>query len=292
MAMDTTTYIVYDQNSKGRYLPLYGLLFGMLFWLLDALVNVHVLHVPQTLLENLVYPSLFEAVLRMAIILLMVALGISARGKIKQQEALQRELLDYKNRLEELIELRAEEVRDPTDSVNSEITVLKDRTRDLEDIATRDGLTQLYNRRKFSDILELELARANRYHHPLSLVLVDIDRYSEIVSLHGPALSEHVIRSVVINLRRQTRATDILARWAEDEFAILAVETGQADASILATKLMQMMDGTLIDNFGLINISCGVTEGRIEDTADELTGRAVEALRLAREQGGNGIEIL
>lgn len=290
--MDTTTYVVYDGNSKGRYLPLYGLLFGMLFWFLDALVDVHVLKVPQTLLENLVYPSLFEAVLRTAIILLMVALGISARGKIRQQEALQKELLNYKNRLEELIELSAEEVRDPTDSVNTEITVLKDRTRDLEDIATRDGLTQLYNRRKFSDALELELARANRYHHPLSLILADIDRYSEIVSLHGPALSEHVIRSVVSNLRRQTRTTDILARWAEDEFAILAVETGQADASILATKLMQMMDDTLIDNFGLINISCGVTEGRVEDTADEFTDRAVEALRLAREQGGNGIAIL
>ncbi len=290
--MDTTTYVIYDENSKGRHLPLYGLLFGMLFWFLDALVDVHVLQVPQTLLENLVYPSLFEAVLRTAIILLMVALGISARGKIRQQEALQRELLDYKNRLEELIELSAEEVRDPTDSVNTEITVLKDRTRDLEDIATRDGLTQLYNRRKFNDALELELARANRYHHPISLILADIDRYSEIVSMHGTAISEHVIRSVVSNLRRQTRATDILARWAEDEFAILAVETGQADASILATKLMQMMDDTLIDNFGLINISCGVTEGRIEDTADELTGRAVEALRLAREQGGNGIAIL
>jgi len=290
--MDIAVYAVYDRGSKGRYLPLYGLLSGMLLWLLDAMVDVHILGVPQTLLENLIYPSTVEAALRMGIIIIMVILGISARNKLKKQESLQKELLEYKNRLEELIDLRAEEVRDPTDSVNSEITVLKDRTRDLEDIATRDGLTQLYNRRKFSDLLEQEIARANRYYHPMSLILVDIDRYSEIVSIHGTAMGEHVIRSVVSHVRRQTRGTDILARWSEDVFAILATETRQADTAKLAAKLMEIMDSTIIDNFGLISISCGITEYRRDDNVDNFTDRSVEALRLAREQGGSQFEVL
>jgi diguanylate cyclase (GGDEF)-like protein len=105
-------------------------------------------------------------------------------------------------------------------------------------------------------------------------------------------MSEHVIRSVVSHIRRQTRDTDILARWSEDVFAILATETRQADAAKLAAKLMEIMDHTVIDNFGLISISCGVTEYRRDDNVDNFTDRSVEALRLARERGGNRFEVL
>ncbi|MDZ7802556.1 GGDEF domain-containing protein [Thiohalophilus sp.] len=290
--MNVAAYALYDSRDKGRYMPLYGLLSGMLLWLLDAMVDVYVLQVPQTLVENLIFPPLFDIALRSGIIVLMVALGVAARRKLKRQESLQQELLEYKNRLEELIELRAEEVRNPADSVNSEITVLKDRTRDLEEIASIDGLTRFYNRRKFGDLIDYELARQQRYHHSLSLILVDIDRFCEIAAVHGQATSEHVIRSVASRIHSRIRATDIPARWSEDEFAILIPETRQSDARRLAQKLVKAIDGTLIDNFGLVSISCGVTEAQAQDNVEQFTDRCVEAVRLAREGGGNRVEVL
>lgn len=290
--MNVAAYALYDSRDKGRYMPLYGLLSGMLLWLLDAMVDVYVLQVPQSLVENLIFPPLFDVALRTGIIVLMVALGVVARRKLKRQESLQQELLEYKNRLEELIELRAEEVRNPSDSVNSEITVLKDRTRDLEEIASIDGLTRFYNRRKFGDLIDYELARKQRYHHSLSLILVDIDRFSEIAAVHGQATSEHVIRSVANRIRSRIRATDIPARWSEDEFAILIPETRQGDARRLAQKLVKSIDGTLIDNFGLVSVSCGVTEAQVHDNVELFTDRCVEAVRLAREGGGNQVEVL
>ena len=290
--MEVAAYAVYDPRSKGRYLPLYGLLFGMLLWLLDAMVDVYVLGVPQTLLENLVFPPIYDVALRSGIILLMVILGMAARSKLKRQAALQQELLEYKNRLEELVDLRAEQIRDPADSVNMEIGDLKGRTRDLEDIATIDNVTRFYNRRKFSDMLDHELARQQRYHHALSLIMVDIDRFSEIASVHGEATSEHVIRSVANRIRTRIRTTDIPARWSEDVFAILLLESRQGDAVRLAQQLVEVVDGTLIDNFGLVTISCGVTEVRSREPAVQFTDRGSEALRLARESGGNKVEML
>lgn len=290
--MEVATYALYDPHSKGRYLPLYGLLCGMLLWLLDAMVDVYVLQVPQTLVENLIFPPLLEIALRIGIILMLVILGMVARRKLQRQAALQQELLEYKNRLEELIELRAEEVRNPSDSVNMEIGDLKGRTRDLEEIATVDNITRFYNRRKFGDLLDYEMARKQRYHHALSLILVDIDRFSEIAAVHGTATCEHIIRSVASRIRARIRNTDIPARWSEDEFAILAPETRQGQAERVARQLVEAIDGTLIDNFGLVTVSCGVTAARPQDNVEQLTDRGVEALRLAREGGGNRVEVL
>ena len=107
----------------------------------------------------------------------------------------------------------------------------------LGELATRDGLTQLANRRVFDERLAQELARARRHGAPLALLLLDIDHFKAFNDQHGHLRGDEVLCSVATILTETIRETDVAARYGGEEFAVLLPDTTQDEAARLAERL-------------------------------------------------------
>lgn len=103
--------------------------------------------------------------------------------------------------------------------------------------AIRDDLTGLYNHRYFREMLDHELAVAERHATPLSLLFIDLDDLKGINDRHGHAAGDLVIVRVAMLMSRGRRRTDVAARIGGEEFALLAPETAYDDALIIAEQL-------------------------------------------------------
>jgi diguanylate cyclase (GGDEF)-like protein len=110
-------------------------------------------------------------------------------------------------------------------------------TADLARQARQDPLTRLLNHQAFSDELEEELARARRYDHCLTLVVLDIDRFKEINDTLGHREGDAVLRRVANVLGETTRRTDLCGRMGGDEFAVALVETDAVAARAFVERL-------------------------------------------------------
>jgi diguanylate cyclase (GGDEF)-like protein len=92
----------------------------------------------------------------------------------------------------------------------------------IEQQATRDGLTGLYNHRYLYERLELEIARAQRSGEPLSLLMIDLDDFKKINDRHGHPAGDRVLRAVANVLTENTRrGVDFVARFGGEEFAVI-----------------------------------------------------------------------
>jgi diguanylate cyclase (GGDEF)-like protein len=117
---------------------------------------------------------------------------------------------------------------------------LAEKTRQLEDISKIDGLTGIYNRRHFNQILDLEWKRGSRENRLLTLIMLDIDHFKHINDTFGHLAGDDYLKSVAVILKGSfKRCTDVIARYGGEEFAILLPATPLTDATTLAESLRQ-----------------------------------------------------
>lgn len=100
-----------------------------------------------------------------------------------------------------------------------------------------DGLTGLWNRAFFDKRMGEELTRAQRYGHPLSLALLDLDYFKQVNDTYGHPVGDAVLQGVARVLRRETRESDLVCRFGGEEFAILMPETAPEDALKLCDRI-------------------------------------------------------
>src|SRR5690606_747852 len=132
----------------------------------------------------------------------------------------------------------------------------------LGQLAIRDGLTDLYNRREFERLLAEEIHRASRYRHPLSMLLIDIDKFKVINDTIGHRAGDQALRLVSFEMRTCSRKGDVVARYGGDELAVLMPETPMEDAFVLAERIrkrvlrqrLEVEDGKCVD----LTLSIGV----------------------------------
>jgi len=162
----------------------------------------------------------------------------------------------------------------------------------LKQQVIRDSMTQLYNHHHFRQLLQNELARAERYKRPLSLLFCDIDHFKAINDTFGHLAGDRVIKALATKLRMETRESDHAARYGGEEFAVILPETTIEDAKVIAERLrseIESMDITYGGNSIFISLSFGIadlTDNKPADI-DELISRADKALYQAKEQGRN-----
>ncbi|GMV07981.1 MAG: hypothetical protein AMXMBFR53_42560 [Gemmatimonadota bacterium] len=152
---------------------------------------------------------------------------------------------------------------------------------ELERLALTDSLTGLANRRHFMERLEAEVERAQRYHRPLSVVLLDLDHFKKVNDTHGHAAGDEVLRGAARALRSVCRDVDIPARWGGEELALLLPETDAAGARIVAERVRERIQAQAYT--GPSGGGFGVTASLGVATADE-SGLSAEALLHASDK--------
>jgi diguanylate cyclase (GGDEF)-like protein len=135
--------------------------------------------------------------------------------------------------------------------------------------ATTDELTGLVNRRRFLELLRTEMQRARRYNHPLSLLMVDLDRLKQINDQHGHAAGDAMLCGVAQCIKVHIRETDVPVRLGGDEFAVLMPETGREAAWSVAERIRTTVEAFRAD-MGESLISSTVSVGVISRVAGHL----------------------
>lgn len=161
-------------------------------------------------------------------------------------------------------------------------------------LATSDHLTGLFNRHHFFALASRELERARRYHHPLALLVIDVDYFKTINDTFGHSAGDVVLRSVAEQMQRELRDADILARFGGEEFIALLPETNRSGALRVAERLRAAVAGVpVLRELPVqvtISIGCAVLDSVSEhDRLDTLIHRADRALYIAKSRGRNQV---
>ena len=165
---------------------------------------------------------------------------------------------------------------------------LADRESRIVNLAFRDTLTGLANRTLFQERLGQAIASANRANHPLSLLILDLDRFKEVNDVLGHHVGDQVLVEVAGRLRPVlTRISDTLARLGGDEFGVLLPTQSGDDAQLLAQKLLEsletplVLDGQSVDISGSIGIATFPEDGLY---GAELMARADTAMYVSKQE--------
>lgn len=164
-----------------------------------------------------------------------------------------------------------------------------------EDLATRDGLTGLYNHRVFQEHLKAELDRLIRYKRAFSLVLLDIDHFKKFNDTYGHQTGDVVLRAVAQSLRSSCRATDTVFRYGGEEFCAILPETRLRDAALFARRLnAAVRNRTVATQHGnlRVTISVGVAQaGGESGAADAIVEAADKAMYHAKQTGRDRVSL-
>lgn len=104
-------------------------------------------------------------------------------------------------------------------------------------LAVTDDLTGVYNRRYMTEVLNREIHRAERYRHPLTMLLLDVDGFKELNDTSGHLAGDEILRSLAQLIVHQVRRVDVLARYGGDEFALILPETDAVGAAVVERKI-------------------------------------------------------
>lgn len=165
--------------------------------------------------------------------------------------------------------------------------------RELENLATTDGLTRLANRRYFMERAESEFVRNRRYHRDLSLLLLDADNFKAVNDTHGHESGDRVLRALAGVCRENLRQLDMAARYGGEEFIVLLPETSAETALQVAERLRQAVEKLVVPLEGVsghITISIGVaTASAATASLAALISDADRALYQAKRLGRNRV---
>ncbi|HPT49706.1 MAG TPA: diguanylate cyclase [Accumulibacter sp.] len=161
----------------------------------------------------------------------------------------------------------------------------------LEQAASTDLLTGAWNRRRLEESVRIEMDRLNRYRHPLSVMIFDIDFFKTINDSHGHGVGDDVLRSVAATLKARLRKTDSLTRWGGEEFVVLCPHSTRASAAVLAERLCKQIATTAFPVIGNVTVSVGVAECQAGESWEQWFERADKALYLAKENGRNQVQL-
>lgn len=201
--------------------------------------------------------------------------------------------IDAFKRLEKLNSYEKQSLQNIIDSRTHELKrlnkVLSEKAAEAELNATTDYLTSLSNRFNFEQKLESEIARAQRFKEPLSLIVMDLDKFKQINDRHGHPTGDKVLVGVGKVLRSNLRQIDVASRWGGDEFALLLPNTSLDQAFAVAEKLRAAVTSELSPLRLDISASFGVVELIKNESQVDFTRRADNALYASKNTGRNKV---
>jgi diguanylate cyclase (GGDEF)-like protein len=186
------------------------------------------------------------------------------------------------------------EISDIVEALETTATALSQRDAMLTELANHDNLTGLFNRRRFMEELNVELANIAVHEHSSALFFIDLDQFKYVNDTCGHHAGDRLIRKVADELIHSVRQKDIVARFGGDEFIILRCCTDEASAREMAERILANMRRLAhVENERVFHIHCsiGVTMiNRAKANPDEIIAEADIACREAKSAGRNRMQ--
>jgi diguanylate cyclase (GGDEF)-like protein len=165
--------------------------------------------------------------------------------------------------------------------------------RQLEELATTDGLTGCLNKRAFLEQLDQQLMAADRFGRKLSLIVTDLDHFKAVNDTYGHATGDRVLQELSQVLKRVKRETDLVARFGGEEFCVLCEETDAKGARLLAERVREELERTEVQTeIGGLRVTASLGVATFPDHAksgEELFSQGDKALYEAKNQGRNRV---
>ena len=256
-------------QNKPNFIIAAAIVASAVFWCLDGFIDVIFFgDEDDTLLKSMFFPDAHEFYMRGIVLFLFLLFSFYVRGLLIKQETTAKELEKHKNNLQGLVEMRTEQ---------------------LETLATIDDLTQIYNRRKFFELVNKEIVRNTRYKHDLTMIIIDIDHFKKVNDLHGHQIGDEVLQRLTSTISSLIRETDIFGRIGGEEFSLMLPETPKQAAKEFAERMRRCIENEKHPNVERITISMGLTQLFDDDTYESAFSRADIALYAAKHNGRNCI---
>ncbi len=161
-------------------------------------------------------------------------------------------------------------------------------------LTIQDGLTRVHNQRALTEFLDREVARTQRHHRPLSVLMFDIDQFKAINDTHGHLCGDFVLRELAECVNHTVRKEDLFARYGGEEFTLVLVETCRDEAFLAGERIRSLVEA---QNFRFettpirLTISVGVatTAGDADTTPAALLKAADDKLYQAKRTGRNRV---
>ena len=188
---------------------------------------------------------------------------------------------------------RLERKKDELSSALQTLRLSTDKIREqnsaLERLATRDPLTNCYNRRSFFDQFDAHWNTAQRYNQPLSAIMVDVDHFKSVNDNHGHSVGDQVLQKVAETLQATARECDVVARYGGEEFTVLLPNTDILHGAVCAERFRKALAAMKFPSLS-ITASLGVSSISLHPTTpQELLDQADRCLYVAKRSGRNQV---
>src|SRR5581483_1696628 len=162
--------------------------------------------------------------------------------------------------------------------------------------ATHDGLTGLLNRTSVLESIENELARAQREHQPMALLLIDLDRFKLINDTRGHLAGDAVLREAARRMKSATRRYDIVGRYGGEEFLVVLPACSGTEAATQAERIRQEIEREGFEAGGeLVPVTCSIGVSWRPEPSRQDAARMIRdadlALYRVKARGRNGVEL-
>lgn len=217
---------------------------------------------------------------------------------LEKEEILTAKLTDININLDKIVLHRTEELTNSNEKIEQQKLELENVNRRLQELSLKDSLTELWNRRKYDETINLEWNRCLRYQRPIALILLDIDYFKKYNDYHGHIAGDKCLRRIGHIIRQSfLRSTDMAARYGGEEFIVILPETEKEDAINIADMLRRKIEDLHIPHgqspvSSYVTVSIGVTYTipNNDSSSEDLLRAADKALYQAKNGGRNQVK--
>jgi len=169
--------------------------------------------------------------------------------------------------------------------LKKEIVKKNKREEELKKLVNIDSLTGIFNRHMLDKTLEYNIALAQRYGAPLSVIFFDIDQFKKINDTHGHEFGDYVLKEIAKYVQKNIRKTDIFGRWGGDEFLIIILEAEENNTAEFAKNIDNLIRKHTFKNNVNVTCSFGVSSYKDEDTLQSIMSRVDTRFYESKKEG-------